>query len=230
VAKWSKDKQKQRVAELLNFVGLADKAWSYPDQLSGGQKQRVGIARALATNPSILLADESTSALDPETTEDVLKLLQRVNTELGVTIVVITHEMDVVRAIANRVAVLDKGHLIEVGSVFDVFSSPSAETTRKFVDSALRDRPEADDATRLRERYTGRLVSVRIGNNDRLGAVLANAVRTSDVQFEIVFGGITALQDGSFGNITLALSGSDESIEALVTDLRSLTVVDEVAA
>jgi D-methionine transport system ATP-binding protein len=228
VAKWPKGEQKQRVTELLNFVGLADKAWVYPDQLSGGQKQRVGIARALATNPSILLADESTSALDPETTEDVLKLLQRVNIELGVTIVVITHEMDVVRAIANRVAVLDKGHLIEVGSVFEVFSSPSAETTRKFVDSALRDRPEPADAARLREKYSGRLVSVRIGNNDRIGAILAEAVRRSDVQFEIVFGGITALQDGSFGNITLALSGSPESVDALVATLRTESELEDV--
>lgn len=229
VAKWPKNKQQERVTELLNFVGLAEKAWAYPDQLSGGQKQRVGIARALATNPSILLADESTSALDPETTADVLKLLQRVNSELGVTVVVITHEMDVVRAIANRVAVLDKGRLIEVGSVYDVFSAPKADTTRKFVDAALRDRPESDDASRLREKYDGRLVSVQISSNDRLGAILADGVRTSDVKFEIVFGGITALQDGSFGNITLALSGSPEAVDKMIANLRETTVLEEIA-
>jgi D-methionine transport system ATP-binding protein len=229
VGKWPKDKQKERVAELLTFVGLADKAWSYPDQLSGGQKQRVGLARALATNPSILLADESTSALDPETTEDVLKLLQRVNTELGVTIVVITHEMDVVRAIANRVAVLDRGRLIEVGSVYDVFSAPKADTTRKFVDAALQDRPEADDAVRLRQQYDGRLVSVQLGNHDKLGTILADSIRTSDVHFEIVFGGITALDGGSFGNITLALTGSTEAVDRLIAALAAVTEVEEIA-
>ena len=229
VARWPKDQQKQRVAELLKFVGLSEKAWSYPDQLSGGQKQRVGIARALATNPSILLADESTSALDPETTADVLKLLERVNKELGVTVVVITHEMDVVRAIANRVAVLDDGHLVEVGSAFDVFSAPQADTTRRFVETALQDKPEPEDATRLRATYEARLVSIQIGQNNHLGTVLTDAVRRSDVHFEIVFGGITALQGRSFGNITLALSGSPAAVDQLIADLRGRTVVEEVA-
>lgn len=109
LAKWSKADMKAGITELLHFVGLTEKAWVHPDELSGGQKQRVGIARALATKPSVLLADESTSALDPETTQDVLGLLRRVNEKLGVTIVVITHEMEVVRAIADRVAVLDNG-------------------------------------------------------------------------------------------------------------------------
>lgn len=227
VAKWSKDAQKARVAELLDFVGLTDRAWAYPDQLSGGQKQRVGIARALATNPAILLADESTSALDPETTADVLRLLRRVNTELGVTIVVITHEMDVVRAIADRVAVLDNGRLIESGTVYDVFSAPKHDTTRTFVDVALQDRPDAEDAARLRQQYPGRLVSVRVGS-DGLGSVLTQAIRTSDVNFEIVYGGITALRDGSFGNITLSLTGDPGSVDRLIEQLRTGTAVEDI--
>jgi len=229
IAKWPKEKQKDRVTELLNFVGLLDKAWSYPDQLSGGQKQRVGIARALATNPSILLADESTSALDPETTEDVLRLLQRVNSELGVTVVVITHEMDVVRTIANRVAVLERGELIELGSVYEVFSRPKAETTRKFVESALNDRPAGVDVERLRRRHQGRLVLVDVTNDDRIGRVLAHRSRVSDLEFEFVFGGITSLHDGSFGKITLELDGSPDSVEQAVADLRAVTVVEDVA-
>jgi D-methionine transport system ATP-binding protein len=229
IAKWPKEKQKERVTELLNFVGLVDKAWSYPDQLSGGQKQRVGIARALATNPSILLADESTSALDPETTEDVLRLLQRVNSELGVTVVVITHEMDVVRSIANRVAVLERGELIELGSVYEVFSRPKAQTTRKFVESALRDRPDGVDVERLRRRHEGRLVLVDVTNDDRIGRVLAHRARVSDLEFDFVFGGITSLHDGSFGKITLELVGSAESVEQAVADLRAVTVVEDVA-
>ena len=120
VAGWDKAKRAERIAELLDFVGLADKAKNYPDQLSGGQKQRVGIARALATSPSLLLADESTSALDPETTAEVLDLLKKVNAELGITVIVITHEMDVVSTIADRVAVMENGRVVESGNVYDV--------------------------------------------------------------------------------------------------------------
>ena len=143
-----KDKREQRVQELLEFVGLADKGTSYPEELSGGQKQRVGIARALATNPRLLLADESTSALDPETTHDVLELLRRVNKEFGITIVVITHEMDAVRSIANRVAVMESGRIVEYGSVYEVFSNPRTDVAKKFVATSLRNTPdlvEADD-------------------------------------------------------------------------------------
>src|SRR5690606_30424679 len=115
VAGWPRAEREARVAELLDFVGLLDRAHSYPDQLSGGQKQRVGIARALAARPKILLADESTSALDPETTQDVLRLLKQVNREIGVTVVVITHELEIVRAIADRVAILENGKVAEMG-------------------------------------------------------------------------------------------------------------------
>ena len=159
----------------------------------------------------------------------MLKLLERVNSELGVTVVVITHEMDVVRAIANRVAVLDDGHLVEVGSAFDVFSAPRADTTRRFVETALQDKPEPEDATRLRATYEARLVSIQIGQNNHLGTVLTDAVRRSDVHFEIVFGGITALQGRSFGNITLALSGSQDAVDQLIADLRARTGVEEIA-
>jgi len=230
VAGWPKEKRKARVAELLAFVGLTDKAWVYPDQLSGGQKQRVGIARALATNPAILLADESTSALDPETTADVLALLKRVNTELGVTIVVITHEMEVVRSIADRVAVLDSGQVIESGSVFELFSDPKTVTAQRFVGTVLRNHPEAGDIERLRGKHAGRIVSARIHDDGRLGAVLSDAVGRHDVRFEIVYGGISALQGRSFGSLTLELIGADSGVDALIAELRQVTEVEEVAA
>ncbi|GAA1445363.1 methionine ABC transporter ATP-binding protein [Leifsonia poae] len=230
VAGWPKEKRKERVAELLAFVGLTEKAWVYPDQLSGGQKQRVGIARALATNPAILLADESTSALDPETTADVLALLKRVNRELGVTIVVITHEMEVVRSIADRVAVLDAGRVIESGSVFELFSDPQTVTAQRFVGTVLRNQPEADDLERLRGKHSGRIVSARIHDDGRLGAVLSDAVGRHNVRFEIVFGGISALQGRSFGSLTLELIGEDAGVDALIADLRAVTEVEEVAA
>ena len=126
VAGVPKAEQNARISDLLHFVGLADKAHSHVEELSGGQKQRVGIARALATNPQLLLADESTSALDPETTREVLALLRRVNRELGITIVVITHEMDVVRSLAHRVVVMEAGRIVEEGPVVRVLSDPAA--------------------------------------------------------------------------------------------------------
>jgi D-methionine transport system ATP-binding protein len=230
IAKWPKEKRKARVAELLDFVGLGDRARSYPEQLSGGQKQRVGIARALATEPKILLADESTSALDPETTQEVLRLLQRVNRELGITVVVITHEMDVIRSIADRVAVLEGGRLIEQGAVFDVFSNPQAAATKSFVSTVLRNQPTSDDLVRLRLAHPGRIVTAEILDAGRLGSVLSDAVNRYGVRFEIIFGGISALQNRSYGSITLELVGDEGGVDALVEDLRAVATITEVAA
>src|SRR5690606_14238319 len=151
-----------RVAELLDFVGLGDRASAFPSQLSGGQKQRVGIARALATRPKLLLADEATSALDPETTADVLALLRRINAELGTTIVVITHEMEVVRSICDRVVVMERGRGIEQGPVHRVFPRPEHPTTRRFVGSVLRARPDPAVIDRLRGDHGGTIVTVEV--------------------------------------------------------------------
>ncbi|WP_374730683.1 methionine ABC transporter ATP-binding protein [Aliirhizobium terrae] len=128
---------KAKVGPLLDLVGLGDKANRYPSELSGGQKQRVGIARALATDPKLLLSDEATSALDPETTQSILELLKRINAELGLTVLLITHEMEVVKTIATDVAVIDKGRIVEAGSTFDVYANPAHETTRTLLASAL---------------------------------------------------------------------------------------------
>lgn len=124
---------------MLKFVGLEDKANNYPEQLSGGQKQRVGIARALATSPDILICDEATSALDPETTTEILNLLKKVNREYNLTILLITHEMHVVKEICHRVAVMEKGKVIEEGKLFDVFTQPKTKTTQNFVRSVIND-------------------------------------------------------------------------------------------
>ncbi|WKG07335.1 methionine ABC transporter ATP-binding protein [Nocardia sp. PE-7] len=218
VAGWKRAERKARVAELLDFVGLTDKARAYPDQLSGGQKQRVGIARALATSPSLLLADEATSALDPETTGEVLRLLKKINVELGVTIVVITHEMDVIRAVADRVAVLAEGRIVELASTFDVFAAPQAAPTRSFVATVLHNRPDAAELDRLRELHGGRLVTVDIDDHSGIGAALA-AATAADVRFEIVYGGVSTLQDRTFGSITLALHGPDVAVDRVVADL-----------
>ncbi|WP_067699294.1 methionine ABC transporter ATP-binding protein [Nocardia jejuensis] len=223
VAGWPRAKRKARVAELLEFVGLSDKARSYPDQLSGGQKQRVGIARALATSPSLLLADEATSALDPETTGEVLRLLRKVNRELGVTIIVITHEMDVIRAVADRVAVLAEGRIVELASTFDVFADPQATPTRSFVDTVLHIKPSAEELARLGERHAGQLVTVDIDDEHGVGDALAVAAR-SGVRFEIVYGGVSSLQDKTFGSITLALDGDPDAVREAVAVLTADTL------
>ena len=228
VAGWPKDKRDARVAELLDFVGLLDRAHSYPDQLSGGQKQRVGIARALAAGPKILLADESTSALDPETTQDVLRLLRKVNRELGVTVVVITHELEIVRAIADRVAILEDGRVAECGTVFDTFTNPQSEVGRKFVSTVIHDQPRGDDLARIRAAHPGRIVTATIQDGSRLGAVLASA-GARGVTFEIVYGGIGTLQSRSFGSLTLELTGPDAAVDEVVGELRGVTAIEEVA-
>lgn len=217
LAKWSKADMKARITELLHFVGLTEKAWVHPDELSGGQKQRVGIARALATKPSVLLADESTSALDPETTQDVLGLLRRVNEKLGVTIVVITHEMEVVRAIADRVAVLDNGDLIEQGPVDQIFETPATETTKRFVNTIMRHNPSSEEWDRLRaENPDATLVSVKSVDPAEFGAVLAqisdDASDDHKVSFAIVQGGVVQVKTRSIGSFTLALRGSPDAI------------------
>jgi D-methionine transport system ATP-binding protein len=227
VAGWDKAEREARVAELLSFVGLADKAKARPTQLSGGQKQRVGIARALARRPKILLADEATSALDPETTRDVLGLLRRVNDELGVTIVVITHEMDVVKYLCGRVAVMERGRVVELGPVYDVFSRPQQEVTRRFVGTSLRDRPSREVLERLAATHPGALVTVGIqedtGSSARLMATLAEHA----VAGAIVYGGITEIGVRPFGSLTLALTGEADAIRAALTELRTFTTVQE---
>ncbi|MGL6235895.1 MAG: methionine ABC transporter ATP-binding protein [Segniliparus sp.] len=222
VAGWPAAKRKARVAELLDFVGLAAKAKHYPDQLSGGQKQRVGIARALASGPSVLLADEATSALDPETTEDVLRLLRSVNTELGVTIVAITHSMSVVRAIADRVAVLAHGKVVEAGTVFDIFANPQSEISRNFVGAVLRHAPADQDLARLAGRHPGTIVSVDIRDDVRIGPLLAEAAKDG-VLFEFVHGGVSSLQSQTFGNISLELNGPADKVSGLVDRFKTVT-------
>ena len=235
VARWSKADREKRVAELLDFVGLTDKARQYPEQLSGGQKQRVGIARALATSPSLLLADEATSALDPETTRDVLDLLRRVNKELGVTIVVITHEMSVVSYLCHKVAVMEHGKVVESGNVYDLFAAPRQEVTRRFIGTALHDLPRPDVLARLRARHPGRLVTVAVRESS--AAVLDGALRAAPgVHATVVFGGITEVGSRPLGSLTYALSGDDPQIDALLATLRRHAEViehdprDEVSA
>ena len=228
VAGWSKGERTKRVQEMLEFVGLADRAKYYPSQLSGGQKQRVGIARALATKPSLLLADEATSALDPETTHEVLELLKEVNRELGITVIVITHEMDVVSSIADRVAVMEEGRVVETGNVYEVFSNPQTEVAQRFVATTVKQSPTGDAAAALRKNHKGYLVNVEIvEGNQELGKILAY-LGSRNVRFNIVHGGIETLQGKAYGTLTLELLGDVTSIDAAVAELKTVTRVQEV--
>ena len=219
VAGRSKAEIAARVEELLDFVGLADKAGSYPEQLSGGQKQRVGIARALAASPKILLADEATSALDPETTHEVLSLLRRVNRELGITIVVITHEMDVIQNLATRVAVMDGGRIVEQGEVFEVFSNPLRPSSQKFVSTVVRGVPSPDELASLKARHEGRIVTLSFRDGNASQAEVFLELGRAGVGFELVYGGINDISGRAFGHLTLALKGADHVIDGVLASV-----------
>ncbi|WP_350349393.1 methionine ABC transporter ATP-binding protein [Agromyces sp. G08B096] len=227
VAGWSKSEIAARVAELLEFVGLRDKARNYPDQLSGGQKQRVGIARALATSPRLLLADEATSALDPETTQEVLDLLKRVNREFGVTIIVITHEMDVIQSIATKVAVMDGGRVIENGDVFDVFSDPQNPSSKRFVSTVIKGVPSPAELAVLRERHEGRIVTISFRDGDASQAQVFLELANAGLDFELVYGGINDIQGRAFGHLTLAIRGAASSIDAALASIADRADVTE---
>ena len=228
VARVPKVERAARVAELLEFVGLSEKARAYPDQLSGGQKQRVGIARALATQPDILLADEATSALDPETTHEVLTLLKRVNQEFGVTIIVITHEMDVIQTIATKVAVMDKGRVIENGDVFEVFSNPQQPASARFVSTVIRGVPTAQELAVLRERHSGRIVTLSFRDSVVSQSEVFGVFAAAGIGFEVVYGGINHIQGRPFGHLTVALTADDATIDTALDHVRQLTTVTEV--
>ena len=218
-----------RVEELLEFVGLSDKALQYPSQLSGGQKQRVGIARALATRPDVLISDEATSALDPETTLEVLGLLKRVNEEYGVTVLLVTHEMEAVREIADQVAVMQNGRIIEEGSVYSIFSNPQTDTAKRFVASVLRHRPDARSLSAIRRVHTGRLVEVRVGDRQTNDPFLSRIAREHGVDFNIVYGGVSESKDTLFGRLTVELLGGEQDVAATIASLREITDIEEVA-
>jgi D-methionine transport system ATP-binding protein len=215
-----------RVNELLQRVGLSTHATKYPSQLSGGQKQRVGIARALANHPSILLCDEATSALDPQTTASVLDLLAEINRELKLTIVLITHEMDVVRRVCDRVAVLDGGHIVEHGSVADVFLHPRHATTRRFVNEAL---PEEAAGEQLRYQHVaGRIMRLSFRGEATWSPTLGRVTRETGIDFNILAGRIDRIKDLPYGQLTLAMHG--HGVDAALKALRDAGIeVEELA-
>ena len=210
-----KDK-KAKVAKLLDLVGLADRAENYPSQLSGGQKQRVAIARALANDPKILISDESTSALDPKTTKQILSLLQELNRKLGLTIVLITHEMQIVKDIANRVAVMQDGRLIEEGSVLEIFSNPKQPLTQDFISTAT----GIDEAMVKIEKQeivehlsdNSILVQLKYAGASTDEPLLNELYKHYQVTANILYGNIEILDGTPVGELVVVLSGEKEAL------------------
>ncbi|WP_368993458.1 methionine ABC transporter ATP-binding protein [Caldifermentibacillus hisashii] len=211
-SKTPKNKIEKRVAELLDMVGLADKKDVYPGQLSGGQKQRVGIARALANNPKVLLCDEATSALDPTTTKSILNLLKKINKELNITIIIITHEMDVVKEICHRMAIMENGRIVEQGNVYDIFASPKEQLTKEFIQSVVSfDLPKA--TLRL---VKGTLVKLLFRGEVAGEGVVSETLKKFQINGNFLHGSIEYIQERPLGIFIMELTGDQEEINKAI--------------
>ena len=228
----SRQQIRQRVLELLDLVNLSDKIDAYPSQLSGGQKQRVAIARALADEPRILLSDEATSALDPDATESILNLLRSVNQKLGITIVLITHEMAVVKAIAERVAVMENGRVVEEGTVYDIFANPQAKITQKFVaSSSLLGKLEKmmdEDADLLRLK-PGEMLVRMVFEKEYVGqAIITEAARKYGFDLNLILANAEYLHGSPIGGLVGILSGDPDKIQEGIAYMEENHVKTEV--
>ena len=222
-----------KARELLQLVDLTDKEAAYPSQLSGGQKQRVAIARALANDPKLLLCDEATSALDPQTTLSILSLLKRLNRELNLTIVLITHEMAVIREICHRVAIMEGGRVVEEGDVYSVFAKPREAVTRQFIDTAspLQKlyRLLKEDAPILRLKPGQRLLRLRFLRESAQQPFISEVSRSFELHMSIIFGDIDILQDAPLGNLVVIVEGGEQRVEQAIQHLRQNDVeVEEI--
>lgn len=232
LTKLSASERSQKIKKLLDLVGLSDKAQSYPSQLSGGQKQRVAIARALANDPKVLLCDEATSALDPQTTHSILQLLKEVNTRLGITVVVITHQMEVIKEICDRVAVMQKGVVVEEGDIVDVFSAPQAPITKSFIQAA--DNFEVfSDLVKLNSAITGIKPSQPVWFLTYRGAVageplMSELYRRFEVKANIIYGNIDYFKQCIVGKLGVAIEGRADQIEKARQFLIDQKVIVEV--
>jgi len=216
-----KDVIEKKVKDLLRLVGLEDKANSYPSQLSGGQKQRVGIARALATDPEILLCDEATSALDPQTTESILELLLDINRQFNLTIVLITHEMQVIKKICDRVAIMENGQVIEQGSVLDVFSNPQQPTTHNFIKTIFDDEVPTEILSNIKPSGSAaKILRVAFRGDGALDPVLGNLSARFPVTTNLLYGSITSIKGTALGILLLHISGDEKAVQEGIEFLR----------
>lgn len=227
----SHDVIEKRVMELLSLVGLSDHAQAYPHELSGGQKQRVAIARALASNPKILLCDEATSALDPQTTQSILSLLNTINRELGITILLITHEMDVIKQICHRMAVLHQGEIIEQGNVLDIFTQPQHEVTKAFVARTMAESLPSDILNRLSKSLhqpnDQPLLHLAFRGHAAVEPVISGLVQRCQTDVNIFQAHLETIQGEGCGTMMLALSNA-EQVDVVLDYLKSQGVAAEV--
>ena len=211
----SKQEGRKRAMELLELVGLADRAGAYPAQLSGGQKQRVAIARALATNPKVILCDEATSALDPNTTKSILALLKEINKTMGVTVIVITHEMAVIEAICDRVAIIDQSHIAELGTVSEIFSEPKSRIGRQLILGDAVNQVKFSDSRQLRIIFDGR---------ESAEPVISNLVLACKVPVNIMYAATKDIQGTAMGQMIIQLPEDEADANRVVNYLNSIHV------
>src|SRR5690625_5082616 len=226
VAGVASEKRKERVKELLELVGLSDKEKVYPAQLSGGQKQRVSIARALANNPKVLLSDEATSALDPKTTNSILQLLKKINEQLGITIVLITHEMEVVKEICHRCAVMQDGKIVEEGTTYDVFANPKSDLTKQFISTVL----QFTVPQKLLDACTGTIIRLQFQGSEAGEAIVSDMLKKHNVSANFLHGKIEYINEQPLGIFIMELQGNkediDQSIIYLKTRMEQIEVVE----
>ena len=215
---------RKRAMELLELVGLPDKAEAYPAQLSGGQQQRIAIARALATDPKILLCDEATSALDPNTTHSVLSLIKDINKKLGITVIIITHQMSVVEEVCNKVAILDHGEVVEKGAVSEVFSKPKSQAARKLVfpDGITETLPLNEGEHRIRIVFNGA--------NATNTPLIAKLAMDKNIPANILSANTKSIEGKTYGNMLLGISGSEDTVKEAISYLGEIgdVIIEEV--
>ncbi|WP_088014507.1 methionine ABC transporter ATP-binding protein [Gottfriedia acidiceleris] len=229
IAKVPKKESIDRAKELIKLVGLEGRENAYPSELSGGQKQRVGIARALANNPDVLLCDEATSALDPETTDSILALLTNINKQLGITIILITHEMHVIQKICQRVAVMENGNVVEEGHVVDVFTRPKQPITKKFVTQIKGNDEELDSEVISEGDGKDNTYKLTFKNGQADQPHISEVVKHFDIEINILQGKIVQTAEGSYGTMKIQLVGDVNNIKEAIAYLESKQVEVEVA-
>lgn len=228
ISKLNKAERKNRVDELIKLVGLEGREDAYPSQLSGGQKQRVGIARALANNPKVLLCDEATSALDPKTTDSILELLIDINRRLGLTIVLITHEMHVIRKICSRVAVMEAGRIVEMGPVLDIFKHPQQPITKTFVSQLSEPGDTEGMVKELAQAYPeGRIIKLTFIGNAAEQPIVTRLIRDFEISVSIIQGNISQTQAGAFGTLFIQVTGDDQELERALAFLSDQQIIAE---
>ena len=218
---WNKAEREKRLNELLEFIDLKHKKDAYPDELSGGQKQRVGIARALANHPKILLCDEATSALDPQTTKSVLELLKKINREQGITIVMVTHEMDVIESVCDYVAVMEQGKVIETGSTLEIFSQPQHPTTKSFIQTVLQQQLPINILNNLENQNQHSIYCLKFLGKSAQETVIQAVIKQFDISLNILFANMTEIDGAVIGQMFIQLLGDASVIQQALEFLQA---------